>query len=236
MNVLAVDTSATELTLAVSAGNRFEENSIKPQAMKHSEIIMPRIFSILSDAGLQVKDLDLLVCTRGPGSFTGLRIGMAAMKGLAFGLSKPLASVSTLEYHARTVLHFDGAVISAVDARKNKFYVSAFRCYEGTCKRLMEDTDGTVKDLAKALEGYENVLVVGPDRQVFAQMLSEEYPDKNFCTECDQTLSPGLALVRLGMEKYEKDGPDDIGQGPVYLRKSDAEIALEEKETGNGKN
>ena len=236
MNVLAVDTSATELTLAVSAGNRFEENSIKPQAMKHSEIIMPRIFSILSDAGLQVKDIDLLVCTRGPGSFTGLRIGMAAMKGLAFGLSKPLASVSTLEYHARTVLHFDGAVVSAVDARKNKYYVSAFLCYEGTCKRLMEDTDGTVKDLAKALEGYENVLVVGPDRQVFAQMLSEEYPDKSFCTECDQTLSPGLALVRLGMEKYEKDGSDDIGQGPVYLRKSDAEIALEEKEAGNGKN
>ncbi len=236
MNVLAVDTSATELTLAVSAGNKFEENSIKPQAMKHSEIIMPRIFSILSDAGLQVKDLDLLVCTRGPGSFTGLRIGMAAMKGLAFGLSKPLASVSTLEYHARTVLHFDGAVVSAVDARKNKFYVSAFLCYEGTCKRLMEDTDGTVKDLAKALEGYENVLVVGPDRQVFAQMLSEEYPDKSFCTECDQTLSPGLALVRLGMEKYENYGPDDIGQGPVYLRKSDAEIALEEKEAGNGKN
>ena len=234
MNILAVDTSATELTLAVSAGNRFEENSIRPQGMKHSEIIMPRIFDILKDAGLQVKDLDLLVCTKGPGSFTGLRIGMAAMKGLSFGLSKPLASVSTLEYHARTVLHFDGAVVSAVDARKNKFYVSAFRCFEGTCTRLMEDTDGTVKDLAKALEGFDNVLVVGPDRVVFAQMLGAEYPDKVFVTECEDTVSPGLALIRLGQEKYEKEGPDDIGQGPVYLRKSDAEIALEEKEANNG--
>ena len=234
MNILAVDTSATELTLAVSAGNKFEENSIKPQAMKHSEIIMPRIFSILGDAGLEIRDLDHLVCTRGPGSFTGLRIGMAAMKGLAFGLSKPLASVSTLEFHARTVQHFDGAVVSAVDARKNKFYVSVFRCNEGTCTRLMEDTDGTVKDLAKALEGYDNVLVVGPDKVAFAQMLSEEYPGRSFVTECEDTVSPGLALVRLGLEKYEKQGPDDIGQGPVYLRKSDAEIALEEKEAGNG--
>jgi len=234
MNILAVDTSATELTLAVSAGNRFEENSIKPQGMKHSEIIMPRIFDILRDAGLEVRDLDLLVCTRGPGSFTGLRIGMAAMKGLSFGLSKPIASVSTLEYHARTVQHFDGAVVSAVDARKNKFYVSAFRCFEGTCTRLMDDTDGTVKDLATALGGYEKVLVVGPDKYVFAQMLFEEYPDKVFVTECEDTVSPGLALIKLGLEKYEKEGPDDIGQGPVYLRKSDAEIALEEKEAGNG--
>ena len=234
MNILAVDTSATELTLAVSAGNRFEENSIKPQGMKHSEIIMPRIFDILKDAGLQVADLDLLVCTRGPGSFTGLRIGMAAVKGLSFGLSKPIASVSTLEYHARTVQHFDGAVVSAVDARKNKFYVSAFRCFEGTCTRLMEDTDGTVRDLASALEAYDRVLVVGPDKLVFAQMLSEEYPYKVFVTECEDTVSPGLALIRLGLEKYEKEGPDDIGQGPVYLRKSDAEIAVEEKEAGNG--
>lgn len=230
MNILAVDTSASALTIAVKAGGRFEENTIRPNGMQHSEIIMPRIFDTLKDAGLEVKDLDLLVCTRGPGSFTGLRIGMSVLKGLAFGLGCPMVSVSTLEYHARTVSHFDGAVVSAVDARKDKYYLGVFECREGSCTRLMGDIDGNASDLSEALKPYDNVLVAGPDSRVFADILRKEFAFKNIVSECWNTISPGLALVELGLEKYEKDGADDIGQGPVYLRKSDAEIALEEKE------
>ncbi len=232
MNILAVDTASSTLTLAVRTDTKFEELSKQPQGMKHSEIIMPSIMELCSESGITIQDLDLLVCTRGPGSFTGLRIGMAAVKGLAFGLGKPVSSVSTLEYHARCIQDFDGAVVSVIDARKNKFYLGVFECKEGNCSRVMQDIDGNAEDLTKALSGYESILVTGPDKNVFAPVLADLFPQKRITTECQETVSPGTALIELGLEKYETQGPDDIGQGPVYLRKSDAEIALEEKQRG----
>lgn len=232
MNILAVDTASSTLTLAVRTATGFEELSKQPQGMKHSEIIMPSITELCTDAGIKIQDLDLFICTKGPGSFTGLRIGMAAVKGLAFGLGKPVASVSTLEYHAKCILDFDGAVVSVIDARKNKFYLGVFECREGICSRIKEDIDGNAEDLIQALAPYERILVTGPDKSVFAPVLAACCPDKEITTQCYETVSPGTALIELGLEKFERQGADDIGQGPVYLRKSDAEIALEEKEKG----
>ena len=232
MNILAVDTASSTLTLAVRTDTRFEELNKQPQGMKHSEIIMPSIIELCESAGIRIQDLDLFVCTKGPGSFTGLRIGMAAVKGLAFGLGKPVASVSTLEYHAKCILDFDGAVVSVIDARKNKFYLGVFECREGMCRRIMEDIDGNAEDLADALSSYDNILVTGPDKNVFAPVLARVFTEKMITAECYETTSPGTALIELGLEKFDKLGPDDIGQGPVYLRKSDAEIALEEKQKG----
>jgi len=229
MNILAVDTAGSMLTVAVRTDTYFEEANLRPQGMRHSETIMPAIFDICRSCNTEIADIDLFVCTRGPGSFTGLRIGMATVKGLAFGLEKPVVSVSTLEYHAKSISHFDGCVIPAIDARKDKYYLGVFECREGECRRLMSDIDGTVDDLERYVDLYSSVLVAGPDREVFAGILKDKYPLKNITTECEYTVPKGVALIDLGLERYGTLGADDIGQGPVYLRKSDAEIALEEK-------
>lgn len=238
MNILAVDTSSSALTVALQKDAYYEEFNSSDMALQHSETLMPKILELCESAKIKTKDLDLLVCTRGPGSFTGLRIGMAALKGIAYGASKSLVSVSTLECYANRIEDYDGVVVTALDAKKQRYYLAAFEVKNASVKRLLPDTDGTEADLVKVLEPYSNILVTGPDAKAFAVILDNFYKGgKQIETHFDENKSLGVSLIELGKAQFEAKGADDIGQGPVYLRKSDAEQALEErlkKEKSNG--
>lgn len=234
MNILATDTSAQPLVVTLRTESVFVTKTFAGRALQHSERLVPTVQELCSDAGITEKDIDLLVCTRGPGSFTGLRIGMAAFKGMALALDKPLVSVSTLELYARCVPHFDGAVVTVLDAKKQRWYLAAFesRNDEGKhdVRRLSPDIDGIAEDLKDVLAPYDRILVTGPDAVAFAPMLKEVLGDRTIIADTVSVNSIPAVLPEMGAEKFGRDGADDIGQGPVYLRKSDAEIALEEKQ------
>ena len=126
MNILVTDTSAQALTVALKTDSFFETRTSESRSLQHSERLVPTVVELCRDAGISEKDIDLLACTRGPGSFTGLRIGMAAFKGMAYASGKPLVSVSTLEVLAHCVPYFDGAVVTVIDAKKQRWYLAAF--------------------------------------------------------------------------------------------------------------
>lgn len=226
MNTLSVCTFDETMQLAVSMNGQFCAKLLRT-GQNHSENLMPGILSLLSDAGLKLGELDLLCCTRGPGSFTGLRIGMAALKGLACSLNKPLVSVSTMEVLAHDLSFFPGAVVPLLDARKQRYYSAVFS--EG--RRVCPDMDSVPEDLAPHLEPFERILFTGPSARPFAnlvmnlgqlagrQMLIEDSPRQLFS-----------ALAHLAEKQFNTKGPDDIGQGPSYIRKSDAEDALEKNQ------
>lgn len=226
MNVLALDTSGSVLYAAIKTDNGLYTNNLEKNTMHHSESIIPVIDALLKQASLSVSDLDLLVCTRGPGSFTGLRIAMSALKGLSYGQDIPLVSVSTLEAWARAASSIEGLKVVAIDAKKQRYYLSAF-----ADKRLMPDTDGSPADLTEVLKNHESVTVIGPDAESFAPMIVGRS-----VKVVDVSASLVSSLIELGVESFEKNGADHIGQGPVYLRKSDAEYALEERLKEEGKN
>ena len=234
MNILATDTSAQPLTVTLRTDSVFVTKTFAGRALQHSERLIPTVQELCRDAGITEKDIDLLICTRGPGSFTGLRIGMAAFKGMALALDKPLVSVSTLELYARCIPHFDGAVVTVLDAKKQRWYLAAFESKadggQHIVRRLSPDIDGIAEDLKDVLSPYERILVTGPDAAAFAPLLKESLGDKTVITDTVSVNSIPAVLPEMGVEKFGKDGADDIGQGPVYLRKSDAEIALEEKQ------
>ncbi len=238
MNIIATDTSAQPLTVTLRTDSVFVTKTFAGRALQHSERLVPTVRELCTDAGITEKDIDLLVCTRGPGSFTGLRIGMAAFKGMALALDKPLVSVSTMELYAGCVPHFDGAIVTVLDAKKQRWYLAAFenRIREDghTLRRLTPDIDGIAEDLREALEPYDRILVTGPDAAAFAPLLRELFATakgtKTVIADTVAVNSIPAVLPVLGLEKFARDGADDIGQGPVYLRKSDAEIALEEKQ------
>ena len=241
MNILVTDTSAQALTVALKTDSFFETRTSESRSLQHSERLIPTVTELCKDAGITTKDIDLLACTRGPGSFTGLRIGMAAFKGMAFALDKPLVSVSTLEVLASCVPCFDGAIVTVIDAKKQRWYLAAFEnnnpdngTESSIPRRLMPDTDGIEDDLKDVLKPYSKVLVTGPDAEAFAPKLQALFTDKTIITDRISHKAVSTALIRTALRKYETDGPDDIGQGPVYLRKSDAEIALEERLKKNG--
>lgn len=274
MNVLVCDTSSQALTVGLFTDGFKEVRTIGGRTVQHSERLVPTVVELCNDAGLDTKDIDLLVCTRGPGSFTGLRIGMAAFKGMAFALGKPIVSVSTLEAYASCVGAFDGAIVPVIDAKKKRWYLAAFETRPTTSQpgasqskasragtsqpnasksgasqsgvlqsgasqsdtecgllRIVPDTDGTEADLAEALAPYERILVTGPDAIAFKEVLSmaEPFKDKSVFVDTKANEAIATALYELGTKQFKEKGTDDVGQGPVYLRKSDAEIALDEK-------
>ncbi len=240
MNILVTDTSSQALTVAIYTDSFSEVRRTQGKSVQHSEKLVPTVVELCKDANIDTKDVDLLMCTRGPGSFTGLRIGMAAFKGMAFALNKPIISVSTLEAYASCSDGFDGAIVSAIDAKKQRWYLAAFEQTvdtngNKTIIRLTEDIDGTEADLVSALKKYSKIQVVGPDAKTFAEILknlysmSSELGYKQIFANTMANEAIANAILELGLKQYETKGGDDIGQGPVYLRKSDAELALEEK-------
>ena len=232
MNILATDTSSQALTVAIRTDSYFESRTSEGRSLQHSEKLMVTVLELCRNAGIESKDIDLFACTRGPGSFTGLRIGMAALKGMAYAAAKPLVSVSTMEVLANCIPCFDGAIVTVMDAKKQRWYLSAFEKKDtNSARRLMPDTDGTEADLAEVLSPYSRILVTGPDAEAFRPCLEKLFTGKTILVDNATREARATSLITCSLEKFEKDGPDDIGQGPVYLRKSDAEIALEEKQS-----
>lgn len=229
MNILVTDTSTQALTVALKTDTFFETRTAEGRSIQHSERLMPIVKELCADAGITTGDIELLGCTRGPGSFTGLRIGMAAFKGMAYALGKPLVSVSTLETMAHCIPYFDGAIVTVIDAKKQRWYLGAFESSKDGLVRLMPDTDGNQADLVAPLGKYSRILVTGPDAKAFSEVLRSTFPDKDILVDSISYKAISSALIEAAVSQYEHFGADDIGQGPVYLRKSDAEVALEER-------
>ena len=220
MNILSLDTSNPVLSLSLRTNNSYEERKIIGN-FSHSENLLGEIKYMTKRAGIELKDLELLICTKGPGSFTGLRVGMAGLKGISLASSAPLVSVPTLSVIDESVKSlWKGPVLSVIDAKKKKFY---FRLRKGE-DVIISDRDGNPEDVIETLKSLKDVLITGPDAALFASKLSSEDLDITVDSEAPRCLS--YALEKLGKEKYATDGPDDIGEGPVYIRRSDAEEML----------
>ena len=155
MNILAVDTAGKTLGVALLQDGRLKYECYLDGGMTHSETLMPLVDHCLKLCGLTCADIGLFGVNAGPGSFTGLRIGLAAVKGLAFPRETPCAPVSTLE--ALAAAHTGkGTVLCALDARRAQVYSAAFDL--GTHTRLMDDDARAVDDLAQFVENCKKPL------------------------------------------------------------------------------
>jgi tRNA threonylcarbamoyladenosine biosynthesis protein TsaB len=227
MNILALDSAAPVLSIALSSpgGNFYFEADA---GQRHSELLLEEAKRLLEKAALVPEDLSLLACMGGPGSFTGLRIGFAACKGMALALGKPFVSVPTLDCMALAREFWPGAVLPVIDAKKQRFFTALYR--QGG--RRSPYIDGSIPAILEILRAGEQILVSGPDAALFMERL-EAYPKRElFCLSVDGNFRQGYAryLLELARKKYSIQGRgDDDEAGPEYLRKSDAELALEEK-------
>ncbi len=163
MIILGIDSSATAASVAVVENNKLVSEIFSDTGLTHSQTLMPMIENCIKTAGIGVDDIDLIAVTNGPGSFTGVRIGIATVKGIAFTNDIPCAEISTLESLAYNVPFFDGIICSVMDARCNQVYSALFEAEnDNKIKRLSEDTAISIDDLGnKLLEINKPVLFVG---------------------------------------------------------------------------
>ena len=225
MNILAIDTASLSASCALLAGGALVCEKTVRSGLTHSQTLMPMIDEVLGEAGLSAGEVDLFACTAGPGSFTGLRIGMGTIKGLAYAVGKPVAPVSTLLALA-TNFYETGLLVSPImDARRHQVYNGLYRFSQGKMETVAPPRAITVEALAAEL--CEPVLFVGDGVFAYRDYLQEALGNKaRFAPENACILRASSVAVAARQVK----AVSAADAGLVYLRKSQAEREREERE------
>ena len=153
MKLLALETSAKSVSAAVVEDGGVLASCFQCTGLTHSRTLMPMVEAMLQNAELTLAELDALAVATGPGSFTGLRIGVSALKGLAWAADKPCLGVSTLEAMAYNLAHLDALLVCAMDARRHQIYNALFQAQGGALTRLCPDRAIALEDVREELRG-----------------------------------------------------------------------------------
>ena len=224
MRILAFETSAKAGSVALVEDGKLLAESYQNTGLTHSQTIMPMAEQLLQNCGYTVKDLDAVAVAAGPGSFTGVRIGVAAAKGLAWGAEIPCYGVSTLEAMASNLGIDNGIVLPVMDARRNQVYNAVFRADNGILSRVKEDRAISLEDLSKELQGITGpIFLVGDGSTLCYNTLKETVPALVLPAEHRMhQRAAGVGLVAAEMIARGETG-DGATLQPNYLRLSQAE-------------
>jgi tRNA threonylcarbamoyladenosine biosynthesis protein TsaB len=231
MITLAFDSTAAIASVAVLDGTRVLGESTINNGLTQSELLLPMAEDLLKNLGLKFSDVGLFAASVGPGSFTGVRIGVSLIKGLAFGKDIPCVEVSTLEALAENLSPLDALLCPCMDSRRAQVYNALFECENGQLKRITEDRAIALSALGEELlaMGDRKIFVSGDGYAVTHRALSQmgvKLEDTPRALIGASAASVGLVAIR----KYERgETVSDSEFAPTYLRLPQAERERLEK-------
>ncbi|MCI8942026.1 MAG: tRNA (adenosine(37)-N6)-threonylcarbamoyltransferase complex dimerization subunit type 1 TsaB [Oscillospiraceae bacterium] len=222
MKILALESSAKAASCAVLADGELLASAWQAAGLTHSRTLLPMVEGMLKNSELTMEAMDAVAVAAGPGSFTGLRIGIAAVKGLAWAAEKPCIPVSTLEAMAWPLAHLEGSIVCAMDARRQQIYNAVFLADGGALERLREDRALSLEEAAADLAGLDGPMTIVGDG---AQMCFDFFTARGI----DCRLAPvhlrlqSAAGVALAAWRRRTETVSAQELTPVYLRLSQAE-------------
>ncbi len=222
MLTLAFDTSSKTLSVALLRDRTVLYNAVLHKEQNHSEVLLPAIDEACRQTGISVRDVGFFVCTLGPGSFTGLRIGLSTLKGLMMATGKQAAGVSALAALALNVEEPDAVIGSMMDAGRGQVYLAYYR--SGNDGILHPVGNQQALDPQNVEDPFPGpVIYVGDGAIRYAGQLRPLADPKNKLATAEQQFISAAAVARLGLEKYSrKDFLDPARCVPLYLRSVDA--------------
>ena len=234
MLILAFETSAKAGSVALLDDSRLLGESYSNTGLTHSQTLLTMAESLLQNCGCKVSNVTAVAVAAGPGSFTGVRIGVAAAKGLAWGGQLPCFGVSTLEAMAENLGVYEGVVCCAMDARRSQVYNALFRARGGKLERICQDRAISLEDLGNELKNFqEPIFLVGDGSILCYNTLKAQIPELVCPPEHKMhQRAAGVALVareRLLAGEAPSGGDLEI----QYLRLSQAEREKLEREKGD---
>ncbi len=231
MKTLAVDTSTMMATCALLDEDRLLGEFSLNQDMTHSENLVPMIKEMLDNLNLKVKDIDLFGVAIGPGSFTGLRIGIATIKSFAHVFDKPVIGVSTLEGLAFN-LPYNGYIVPMIDARRNRIYTGIYNRIKGNLINIVEPTIMEVDKLMELLqEEYDHIIVNGNGTLVYRDIILEALGDQVIMAPKNLNSCRASSIGELALLKYKEGQRDSYYHlVPEYLRESQAQRELRKRD------
>ena len=228
MKILSIDTSSKICGIAVLEDKKLIKEILLDNGLTHSETLMPIIKNTLEDINLSLNDMDLIVCDKGPGSFTGIRIGVATTKAFSDSLNIKAIGISSLESLAYNVKS-EGVICSLIDAKNDNVYVGVFENIDG--KYILRRNLST-ENISSLLEEFKdaeyNITFVGDGTTNYKSQILEVLPNSIFVE--DNNLS-AYNLGLAGLKHFEDNIFDDVL--PLYLRKPQAERMLEMQQKNN---
>lgn len=230
MMLLALESSAKAASCALFQEGNLLASAWQAAGLTHSRTLLPMVEDMLRSSDVSLENVDAFAVAVGPGSFTGLRIGAAAAKGLAWALEKPCVPVSTLEAMAWPLAHWKGNIVCAMDARRQQIYHAVFRADNGRLSRLREDCAVSLEDAADGLKALEGpLMIVGDGAELCFDFLRSR--------DVDCGLAPGhlrlQSAVGVGLAAWRQWPGGAVSAqelSPVYLRLSQAERERLERE------
>ena len=222
MKLLAIDTSGPVCGVSVLTEQGVRYECAVLNKLTHSVNLLPMIDAAFEATGLTIADMDCLAVTVGPGSFTGVRIGVSTVKGLAHGAGKPCVAVDALEAMAAGVGAFDGVVCPMQDARAGQVYGAAFRCDGGSPVRLMDDTPLRLEEFLTAVAAHgERFLFLGDGMPVHREKIASLLGDRAVFAQPQQAYLRPSAVAWLA--SLTEETVDYRELMPLYLRAPSAE-------------
>ena len=230
MRILAIETSAKAASVALLEGERLVAQNFQHAGLTHSRTLLAMVHGLLTGLGLTLAEVDKIAVACGPGSFTGIRIGVATAKGLALGADKPLAGVSSLAAMAHQAKHLGkGTICAAMDARRGQVYNALFRAEGETLHRLTEDRAIPIQTLFEKAEMAPYLLVGDGATLCYDWLKTAGIQAKILPEHLAQQTAWGVAMAAM-----EAPGESVHNINPAYIRPSQAEREREARLQNQG--
>lgn len=222
MKLLAIDTSNQPLSVAVAEDNKLLAEVTTCVTKNHSVTLMPTIKEVLKAAQLEIKDIDRVVVAQGPGSYTGLRIGVTTAKTLAFTIQKELVGVSSLAILANAYPQTDALLVPLFDARRENVFAAVYKWQKDKLQVILEEQHLSIQELCQKLaKRRERIIFIGIDSNKFSKIFQVELTMKKYSIAPEQFAYPsGFVLTQLGRQMKPVQISDFV---PRYLRLTQAE-------------
>ncbi len=236
MRILAIDSSATAASVALVEDGKVMGEFYINTHLTHSQTLMPMIDNVLKCTRTELSEVDLFAVSAGPGSFTGIRIGVASLKGLAMAKNKPCVGVSTLEAMAFNLEHLDGIICSVMDARCQQVYNAIFSVHDSCMERMTADRALSIEDLAKECENYSKPLFLVGDGAKLCYN-NERFKNLNAILPLEPLIyQRACGVAKSALAAFERgEAVTPAALMPIYLRLPQAERELKKRLKGENK-
>ena len=230
MYVLGIETSTKTGSVAIISDEGIIAQYSLNIEVTHSERLMATVDRVLKDTGIQMRQFDGFSIAIGPGSFTGLRIGLSTIKGLAFATGKPVAAVPTLKALAWSLPYSAYPICPLLDARKNEVYAALYAFNGSVLTQVLTERVVALTKLAGQLKG--KTIFTGEASRLFRTEIMKNFGDAALFAPHSVSLPSAAAVAEIGLEMIKngkRADPDSLS--PMYIRRPEAEVAWEKKQS-----
>ena len=232
MKILSIDTSGSNCSACIFEDGKIISEFNLSVGITHSQTLLPIIDILNKNANIDISDIDVFACSTGPGSFTGLRIGIATIKGFALSLDKKVIGVPTLYSIANNIPYFDGAICSVLDARNNNVYAAIYDSNLNMVGEYITDTSDKLIETLKKFK-VQKIMFVGSGAEVYKEKFTQEFGSNAIFADDSFNRELASSIARVAYKRALNNDFDDCDKLlPMYLKKSQAERMLD----GEGSN